>query len=252
MLFEAVNRNRLDNFFRLRLAQILDDKPPLPSLSVVVLAPDTDSDALPGGFAYRFRSAWPFARCAFVTVDADPSAAQATIGLPVTRLEPSAPVVLHTDATAGQPVALQIQPLLGRCGSTTAFQNQVEDLARAGFFTVRVLADSGRRRGPTLAAAVQRYLPENNRDAAAHVEVVAAPRTPSPRKSRAASARPGQPRWLATLRAKSTILPCVRQRGRRQSPSPTIFTASGSRCDLRHRRNFCWTCMTTWKPLIAN
>ncbi|HVZ10528.1 glycosyltransferase family 4 protein [Rhodopila sp.] len=179
VLFDTVSPARLNDFFRLRLTQVLQEAPPLPALSVVPLTVSDDCAAVPGGFAERFRSSWPFERCVFATLGADVPPALMQLGVPVTRLDSAeAPVVLSTEAAAGQRVALQIQRIWPRCGSTTAFQNQVEALVRAGFLTIRVFAEYQHRRGETLNRTVARLLPENSVDWGAHIDVVAVPRGP--------------------------------------------------------------------------
>ncbi len=183
VLFPDIAPGRLDDFFHLRLTQRLLNKAPLLSLSVVVLSPDPQVRTLAGGFADRFRHSWPFARCVFVTAGADAAPAlTAETGMPVTQLDDPArpPEIVQSATVANQQIALHIQPIWGRCGSTTAFQNQIEELVRAGYFTLRLFADRDPRRGATLTARIDRLIPENSLDAGAHIDAVAVPDGPPP------------------------------------------------------------------------
>ncbi|MBS0639356.1 MAG: glycosyltransferase [Proteobacteria bacterium] len=178
VLFDAMPPRRLDDFFHLRLVQILRGEAAFPALSVVLLQPDDSGPHLAGGFAARFRTGWPFQRCVFVAMDAAFAAAAAVeLGMPVAAVDDAAtpPTVLNCDIAAEQKIGLQIQPIWGRCGSTTAFQNQVEDLVASGRFTIRIFAECDYRRGATLTHRARRIIPENDRDAGAHINVVAVP-----------------------------------------------------------------------------
>ncbi len=71
---------------------------------------------LAGGFADRFRTAWPFEQCVFVTDGIDPAAFSRQLGLPVSDApDAEAPEVLRTDARAGSedraPAADTLGPL---------------------------------------------------------------------------------------------------------------------------------------------
>jgi Glycosyl transferases group 1 len=180
VLFPDISPSALDGFFRLRLTQVLDDRAPLPALSVIVLSSEVTGPALAGGFANRFRSGWPFARCIFVTEHGDPAVLSALIGLPVARLNGGTPPpeTLHTNAAAGQKVALVLHQAWNRCGSTTAFENQVEDLVAAGFFTIRLFADGHARRGATFDSGFASTIAENGTNAGAHLNTVAVPDGP--------------------------------------------------------------------------
>lgn len=183
VVFEDIFPGALDGFFYLRMLQVLSGRPPLPGLSVVVLPGFDDPAAtLAGSFADRFRLAWPFARCAFVTESDSAARLSAQLGVPVHRMAESEPTpdVLWTEARAGQKVAVQVQITWGRCGSTTLFENQIESLVRAGYFTIRLFWDSDKRRGPTLTAQLDRIIPENSVHAGAHVSVLAVPPGPPP------------------------------------------------------------------------
>nr|WP_294546498.1 glycosyltransferase [uncultured Rhodopila sp.] len=179
VVFADVGTGDLDAFFHLRLAQILTDRPPLRALSVVVLSPPDGRD-LAGGFADRFRTAWPFEQCVFVTDRIDPAAFSRQLGLPVS--DPDAddrpPEILRTGARAGQKIAAQLQIPWGRCGSTTAFENQIEDLVGAGFLTIRLFTSERYRRGPTLDARMEKVVAENSTHAGAHINVFAVPDGP--------------------------------------------------------------------------
>jgi hypothetical protein len=179
VMFADVAPGDLDAFFHLRLAQILKDRPPLRALSVVVLSPQRGPD-LAGGFADRFRTAWPFEDCVFVTDHIDPAAFSRRLGLPVS--DPDAddrpPEILRTSARAGQKIAAQLHIPWGRCGSTTAFENQIEDLVNAEFLTIRLFTSERYRRGPTLEARMDNIVAENSTHAGAHINVFAVPDGP--------------------------------------------------------------------------
>ncbi|HEY4171844.1 MAG TPA: hypothetical protein VGM42_02365, partial [Rhodopila sp.] len=70
---------------------------------------------------------------------------------------------------------MQIQPIWGRCGSTILFENQVENLVRAGFLTIRVFTDGQVRHGATLWSRLDHIIPENSTRAGAHIDVLALP-----------------------------------------------------------------------------
>nr|WP_294521880.1 hypothetical protein [uncultured Rhodopila sp.] len=176
VVFPAIRIGSLDAFFHLRLAEILKDRPPLRSLSVVALSPET-GPWLAGGFADRFRAAWPFERCVFVTDDSDAAVLSSQIGLPVGGPEAD-PEILYSEARAGQKIALQLQEPWPRCGSTTAFENQIEGLVKAGFLTIRLFASGNYRRGPTLDARLKTIIPENSANANAHINLIAIPDQP--------------------------------------------------------------------------
>jgi hypothetical protein len=179
VMFAGIGPGDLDAFFHLRLAQVLKDRPPLRALSVVVLSPHAGRN-LAGGFADRFRTAWPFEQCVFVTDHIDPAGLSSQLGLPVS--DPDAddrpPEILRTGARAGQKIAVQLQIPWGRCGSTTAFENQVEDLVKAEFLTIRLFTSEHYRRGPTLDARMEKIVAENSTHAGAHINVVAVPDGP--------------------------------------------------------------------------
>jgi hypothetical protein len=179
VLFADVAPGDLDAFFHLRLAQVLKDRPPLRALSVVVLSPGAGRD-LGGGFADRFRTAWPFEQCVFVTEGFDPTVFSRQLGLPVHDLDADdgAPETLRTGARAGQKIAFQLQEPWNRCGSTTAFENQVEGLVKAGFLTIRLFTTGTWRRGPTLDARLETAIPDNCIHAKAHINLIAVPDGP--------------------------------------------------------------------------
>jgi hypothetical protein len=179
VLFPSIAPGNLDGFFHLRLAQVLSWQPPLPAVSIVVLSPDPGGPRLASGFTARFRSGWPFAQSVFVT-SADPAPHAAQLGLPVLRIEdiPPTPNPLRSEATASQKIALQFQPILGRSGSTTGFENQIESLVGAGFLTIRLFTDLVQRHGATLNARMEQIIAENSDNAGAHINALALPSGP--------------------------------------------------------------------------
>ncbi|HEX2941094.1 MAG TPA: glycosyltransferase family 4 protein [Rhodopila sp.] len=183
VLFPAVTLTALEGFFRLRLIQILRGQAALDAVSIVELTDGADAFPL-GGFADRFRSGWPFARCLFVVKpgpDAGLAAARLRdrLGLPVGVPTPGLPEAeLVPNHPADPKIALQLQPIWGRSGSTTVFENQVEALVRAGYFTIRVFQDPRMRRGPTLDARLSHIVPESQVHAGAHMNLAAVPLGP--------------------------------------------------------------------------
>jgi hypothetical protein len=173
VLFPDIGPGDLDGFFRLRLVQVLNGRPPLPGLAVVVLSADMAGPPLAGGFADRFRFGWPFARCVFLTEGGDEASLSAQLGLPVGS--PGDPAIVQSESMTGQMIAVHIQPAWGRGGSTFLFENQVEDLVRAGFLTIRVFTDPQWRRGATARSRLARVIPENSTLAGAHINVLAVP-----------------------------------------------------------------------------
>nr|WP_294507573.1 glycosyltransferase [uncultured Rhodopila sp.] len=177
VVFAAIRPGDLDAFFHLRLAEILKDRPPLRSVSVVELSSEAGA-LLAAGFADRFRSAWPFERCVFVTDGGDASALTRLLGLPVATSD-SEPEILRTEARSGQKIALQLQAPWRRCGSTTAFENQIEDLVKAGLLTIRLFTSGQARRGPTLDARLETVIRDNSTRAGAHINLLAVPDGPA-------------------------------------------------------------------------
>ncbi|HEX4365347.1 MAG TPA: glycosyltransferase, partial [Rhodopila sp.] len=178
VLFPDIWPGDLDSFFRLRLLQVLDGQAALPGLSVVILSAVMAGQPLAAGFADRFRSAWPFARCVFLTEADDHPTLSALIGLPVAPLDQPAtadPPILTSGATAGQVIAVQLQPIWGRCGSSIVFENQVESLVHAGLLTIRVFADAQVRHGATLWSRLGHVIAENGVRAGAHIDILAVP-----------------------------------------------------------------------------
>ncbi len=200
VLFPDIQPGDLDTFFRLRLAQILRDQPPLRALSVVVLTTDHGGNGLAGGFANRFRTAWPFERCVFVTEAGNPVPLSAQLGLPVHPSDAIPQEVLRTDARSGQKVALQLQMLQGGRDSSTVFENQIEDLVGSGWLTIRMFTDAGYRRGPTLDSRLEKIISESSAHAGAHINLIAVPDGP-PAFIATNDPVPAWAGWLATTAA---------------------------------------------------
>ena len=181
VLFPDIWPGDLDGFFRLRLIQVQAGQPKLPGLSVVILSAVMAGQPLAAGFVDRFRSAWPFARCVFLTEGDDHAALSSLIGLPVGPLDGPAgeePLIQASDTGEGQAIAVQIQPAWGRCGAAILFDNQIESLVRSGFLTIRVFADGQTRRGATFWSRLDQFIPENGIRAGAHINVIALPEGP--------------------------------------------------------------------------
>ncbi len=183
VLFPDIGPGDLDGFFCLRLLQVIEERPPLAALSVILLSAFMAGPPLAGGFEDRFRSAWPFARCVFLTEGNDHAALSARLGVPVGRFDDAAgaPSALETDARAGQKIAVHVQSAHRRCGGTILLENQVQSLVRAGFLTIRVFTDPQWRRGATLRSRLDAVIGENGLVAGAHINAVAVPDGPPPR-----------------------------------------------------------------------
>jgi hypothetical protein len=206
VVFHGVLPAQLDAFFRLRLLQIARGEGPWPSLSFVMLRLGAAGARLPPGFANRAKSGWPFARAIFAT--AEPGARsqiEKLLDVPVYDLcdlpaeNPALPEPFLSGARVGQPVAVQIQPLWGRCGSSTAFENQIESLVDRGDFVIRVFIDEHSRLGGTLASDLDRLFNENSLNTGAHVHALAL--LPDSRLLAAPAAREVD-RFLQTIRAR--------------------------------------------------
>jgi hypothetical protein len=125
---------------------------------------------------------WPFKSVIFVA-DGEASAALAGEGLPVVGVLRAMligvdglldhPDAATSQATGDQGIGLQVQPLWGRCGSATAFANQLDCLIDQGLFTIRVFIDHKQPLGDTTLRQLTRLIPENTVDAAAHFEAYA-------------------------------------------------------------------------------
>lgn len=207
VVFRDVLPSQLDTFFRSRMLQIARGKGPWPSLSFVVLRHDATGDKPAPGFANRARYGWPFARAIFAT-GGEPGAQsliEKLLEVPIYSLcnLPAKNLVLPnpflSGAHAGQPVAVQIQPLWGRCGSSTAFENQIEGLVESNNFVIRVFIDEHSRLGGTLTSGLERILKENSLNAAAHVNALAL--LPDPRLEAAPPERELD-RFRQTIRAR--------------------------------------------------
>jgi hypothetical protein len=209
VLFPRVSIGDLDRFFWLRLLQILRREPPLNTLSIIKLTAETNTPPLAGGFAARFRSSWPFTQCIFVTESGDPVSLAARIGLPINTETP-----LHPDTDANPKIALQLQRIWGRCGSTTGFENQIESLVGAGFLTIRLFSDAVRRRGATLNAQMEQIITENSVHAGAHINVLAVPDGP-PLSLRSQNPEAAWATWLAATAACRIHDPMVAEVARR-------------------------------------
>jgi hypothetical protein len=180
VIFRDMAAADLDRFFWLRICQMDRGQPPAAPLAVILLSPRDGTPPLPPGFAARAASGWPFRRTIFAAAnEAERASFAAQLGVPVHRLDsrrrgrlpqPWEPLTL---GDVVPPIAVQLQPQWGRCGSSTAFENQVEDLVGQGRFVIRVFIDEAARPGATLARAATRLLAENAVNAGAHINVMA-------------------------------------------------------------------------------
>jgi len=141
----------LDLFFRFRLVQLLSGLTGRDTTLMIVL-PAFDAVPAPGQFYRRARGSWAFSRTLFVCPE--PTSATAyTKQLGVTVHAVAQDETVHivealargedighpffsTTLRPGQTVAIQMQPVWNRCGSSTAFENELEALVDAGHFVV--------------------------------------------------------------------------------------------------------------------
>ncbi len=171
----------VETLFRLRALQLLAREPRLDLPSVVFIASGERGAALVPGLGRRIATSWPLASVVFV---ADGDAATALTAERLTVVAPAEAERLGYDkllalpgavstASAEQGVGVHIQPMWGRCGSSTAFANELDTLIDAGLFVLRVYIDHERRFGPTARRLFSQLVPENSIDSAPHLESLA-------------------------------------------------------------------------------
>ncbi len=188
VVFLGLSPGQLDVLFRLRLSQLVRGTPVIPARSVVVLHEAPEASHLPRGFAARARAAWPFATADFVTLGTPLAEATASaIGFAVPCRDPERvaslvrdgePAAWRADPAAEPAIALMVQPLGGRCGSTTAFENQIEELVEAGHLVLRVFLNEMESDGATMARNWRRNVRENSVNSGAHIDAAAVMPTP--------------------------------------------------------------------------
>jgi hypothetical protein len=171
----------LDSLFRLRALQLLASQPCLDIPSIVFIS-KLESDSIVPGLRRRMVASWPF-RSALFVADGATATALRNENLPVIASADAARMTLaelsgHPDAlmcraTADQSIGLHIQPLWGRCGSSTAFANEIDCLLDRNLFAIRIFIDPDRRFGGTTRRALARMLPQNLLDSGPCLESVA-------------------------------------------------------------------------------
>lgn len=189
VLFLGLRPHQLDGIFRLRLAQLLDDGEVLAARSVVILVEDLDAPRLSPGFAQRARSSWPFAELDLISTNGGLSqTALSAIGIEVGEysleavdkaLRRETPASLVSEAKADQTIAMMVQPLCGRCGSSTAFENELASLVSAGHFVLRVHINEHFSQGGTIERESPRRMRENSVNFDAHVNAAAVRSVPA-------------------------------------------------------------------------
>jgi hypothetical protein len=185
VVLDGFGLDAIDTVFRLRALQLLADKGPLGIPSVLFISDNTPPSHLAPGLKGRLAASWPFQSVLFV---AEGAAAERLEAEGVDSVSPrlaeqlglealfAHPAALASCAQPDQAVALHIQPLWGRCGSSTAFANEIDCLNEAGAFTARIFIDHERRFGGTLSRDFAQLIPENVIDAGPCVDAVACPR----------------------------------------------------------------------------
>lgn len=173
----------LDRLFQIRAHQIHKGRAPAEIRSVAVLCSSGKEPVL-GGLALRVQASWPFRELVLIGETAATAAELSRLlDCPVGEYSSEtfssavagSGVRLISSATRGQAVAVQIQPFWGGCGSTTAFENEIEELVALGYFVIRIFVEQHGARGRTLSRAIPRIIAENSVHAAAHLHSVAAP-----------------------------------------------------------------------------
>ena len=188
IVFQGFSLGGLDSVFRLRALQLLNRDAPHDAAAVVYLSAGSGADNLAPGLGRRIRTSWPFRSVLFVA-EGEGAAALEAEGLPVLapararRFSPSElfdhPEALRSQAAADQAIGVQIQPVWGRCGSSTAFANEIDCLVDQGLFTIRVFIEHQLGLSETLRRDLDRSLPENRLDAGPCFEALACQRTVS-------------------------------------------------------------------------
>jgi hypothetical protein len=174
----------VETLFRLRALQLLTPEPRLNLPSAIFIAEAETIALLVPGLCRRIASSWPFASVVFVAEGAA-GAALGAEGLPVVSLSEAerlgyagllAMPGAISAAAADQAIGVHIQPLWGRCGSSTAFANELDTLIDAGLFVLRVFIDHERRFGATTLRQFPQFVAENTIDSGPHLESLAAAR----------------------------------------------------------------------------
>ena len=182
-VFDRVPPEEIDQIFRIRAAQLLNPTLAIGRFSIVCLEAGCSTHMVARGLAKRIASSWPFREVAFIAADkAAADRLSHELGVAVTVATVKEAISKAADgrllsstsaAHAGQTVAVQIQPQWGRCGSSTAFENQVETLVEQGHFVVRVFIDHAAPEDAGSPAFIQRLLRENAINAGAHLNALA-------------------------------------------------------------------------------
>lgn len=190
----------IDLFFRFRLVQLLRGLHELDTTLLVVLPPG-DGPSTPRDFYRRAHGSWPFTRTLFVCPHAASAAAYAEqLGVPVEALEQEEIIRLalalghgahvntrhpffKSSALPEQTIAIQVQPMWGRCGSSTAFENELEALVEAGHFVIHVFVPdaAASMTDDTHLARYEQCRRETSAHVGAHAACFVAPQDPPTR-----------------------------------------------------------------------
>jgi hypothetical protein len=178
--------SNIDAVFRLRGLQLLVREGCLEAPSAVVISDGGDSELAPG-LRRRIASSWPFRSVIFVAEGAA-AVDLAAEGLPVvSRLEAAQiglvellrhPGAERSAASEDQAIGVQVQPMWGRCGSSTAFANQVDCLIDEGMFPIRIFVDD-HLAGETIRRRFPEVVRQNVLDTAACIEAMACAQSPN-------------------------------------------------------------------------
>jgi hypothetical protein len=190
-----VPADRIDLFFRLRLEQLLRASPALHEAAFILIAPPDAAAPRrglpPAGFVSRAGSSWPFEKTFFACPDrAGAALLTNTLGVPVHYISPAHAEdiaralaegslaeqgLFRSGAAPGQRLAAQIQPMWGRCGSSTAFENELGALVAEGFFVLHLTVPdlSWAEFSPSLDANFRQRLAETTVNTAGHVAAYA-------------------------------------------------------------------------------
>jgi len=172
----------LDSLFRLRALQLLRGEPCLDIPSIAIISQSDIGDIPAPGLRRRVSASWPF-RSLLCIADGAAGDWLKAEGFPVIGIAEAEKSTLEdllqhaaavaSRAGADQEIGVQIQPMWTRCGSSTAFANEIDCLLDRNLFTIRIYIDHERWFGETTLRYVNRVLPQNLLDVGPCLESIA-------------------------------------------------------------------------------
>lgn len=172
----------IETLFRLRALQLLDGESRLDTPCLAFVHEPENNEWPAPGLRRRIAGSWPLRSLLFVAEGAAADWLNAE-GIPVVRpseihehgidafLQDSR--AIHSCATREQAIGVHIQPMWSRCGSSTAFANEIDCLVDRSLFTIRIYIDHERRAGDTTKRYFAKILPQNLLDAGPCLETIA-------------------------------------------------------------------------------